>query len=278
MVDYAEIEVQRQGRVQIIRFNRPDKLNAFSPTMSREFVEAIEAANDDPEVGAIVSTGNGRAYSAGADIGGFERRQAGEAQPSAATPAPRRSAFDAEFLVSSKPIIGAINGVAVGMGLTGPLHFDTLIASTEARFSMRFAAIGMTPEMQSTWLLPKVIGLHRANEMMLTGRIYSAEEALEIGLVHRLVEPDQLIPEAVKLGQEIANNADVTLRQIKRLVWQDLLETDFAETTRRSGKTFSASVQSLQAREATRAFREKRPPRYHDTEYMQQLAAETGTV
>ena len=267
MTEYEAIQVEREGRVQIIRFNRPDTLNAFNATMSREFVEAVSAANDDPEVGAIVSTGNGRAYSSGSDLS--PARQSG-----ADAPAAPHGPFDPEFMVNSKPIIGAINGVAVGMGFTGPLHFDTLIASTEARFSARFAAIGLTPEMQSSWLLPHIIGLHRANEMMLTGRIYSAQEALELGLVQRLVEPERLIPEAVALAEEIASNPEATLRVIKRMVWEDLLETDFAETSRRSAENFSAAGRTIEAREATRAFMEKRKPKFHDAEHMAHLAEE----
>jgi enoyl-CoA hydratase/carnithine racemase len=261
MAAYREIEVEQVGRVQIIRFNRPETLNSLSPTMSAAFVEAIERANDDPDIGAIVSTGNGRGYCSGANIGGFGERQASDDADGGA----RQSPWDPEFLSRSKPIIGAINGVAVGAGLTGPLHFDTLIASTQARFSMRFAAIGMTPELESTWLLPKVVGLHRANEMMLTGRVYSAEEALELGLVYRLVEPDRLLPEAVALGEEIAGNADVVLRKIKRLIWRDQIEYDFETTRRRSAEVFGDSVQC-----------EKRPPRYHDPEYMARLADEVG--
>jgi enoyl-CoA hydratase/carnithine racemase len=271
--NYEAIEVERQGRVEIIRFNRPEALNSFSTTMTREWVDALEAANADPEVGAIVSTGNGRAYSSGADIGNFARRQAGEAT-GAGEAAPRRHAFDPHYLAASKPIIGAINGYAIGMGFTGPLNFDTLIASTQARFSARFAAIGLTPEIHSTWLLPKVVGLHRAKEMMLTGRLYTAAEALELGLVHRVVEPDELIPAAVELAAEIARNPETTLRKIKELVWLDLRETDFEVTQRRSAETFSASVQSIEGREAVRAFQEKREPRFHDREHMARLAEE----
>ena len=267
MTEYEAIQVEREGRVQIIRFNRPDKLNAFNPTMSREFVEAVYAANDDSGIGAIVSTGNGRAYSSGSELG--RARGSGDDAP-----APSHGPFDAEFIVNSKPIIGAINGVAVGMGFTGPLHFDALVASTEARFSARFAAIGLTPEMQSSWLLPHIIGLHRAKEMMLTGRIYSAQEALELGLVHRLVEPDRLIPEAVALAEEIAANPESTLRVIKRMLWEDLLETDFTETSRRSSENFSAAGRTVEAREAVRAFMEKRERKFHDAEHMANLAEE----
>ena len=127
-----------------------------------------------------------------------------------------------EFLaVECKPLIAAVNGIALGIGLTSILWYDAIVASTEARFSMRFAAIGLTPEVSSSWMLPRVIGLHNAKEMMLTGRIYSAQDALELGLVRRLVEPDQLLPEAIALGQEIAANPASTLRTVKKMTFDD---------------------------------------------------------
>lgn len=276
MPDYEAIAVERHGRVEVIRFNRPEAMNSFSPTQTREWVDALERANDDPEVGVIVSTGTGRAYSAGADMGGFARRQAGDGPDPSQAPA-RRHAFDPHFLAECKPIIGAINGFAIGMGFTGPLNFDILLASTEARFSARFAAIGLTPEIHSTWLLPKIIGLHRAKEMMLTGRIYSAEDALELGMVHRLYPPEELLPAAIALGEEIARNPEVTLRKIKELVWQDLREgLDFETVAHRSSTTFSAALLSAEAREAVRAFSEKRQPRFHDAEHMEQMRVEAA--
>ena len=277
MTQYEAIEVERHGRVEVIAFNRPEQLNSFSTTMTREWVEALKAANADPEVGAIVSTGRGRAYSSGADMGGFARRQAGEAAAPAERPA-SRGAFDPHFLAECKPIIGAINGFAIGMGFTGPLNFDVLIASTEARFSARFAALGLTPEIHSTWLLPKIVGLHRAKEMFLTGRIYSAADAQDFGLVRRVVEPDQLLPEAIALAQEIAEKPQSSLRQIKELVWKDLLETNFDVIQKRSAERFSASVQSVEAREAVRAFAEKRQPLFHDAAHMAQLAEELAAA
>ncbi len=276
MPDYEAIAVERHGRVEVIRFNRPEAMNSFSVTQTREWVDALERANDDPDVGVIVSTGTGRAYSAGADMGGFARRQAGDAPDPSQAP-PRRHAFDPHFLATCKPIIGAINGFAIGMGFTGPLNFDVLLASTDAKFSARFAAIGLTPEIHSTWLLPKIIGLHKAKEMMLTGRIYSAEDALELGMVHRLYPPEELLPAAIALGEEIARNPEVTLRKIKELVWQDLREgTDFEVVAHRSSTTFSAALLSAEAREAVRAFGEKRQPRFHDAEHMETMRAEAA--
>ena len=196
MSDWEFIEVERQERVGIVRFNRPDRMNAFNAELAAELYQALEEFNADPGIGAIVTTGNGRAYSAGADLsarmtGDFTRTQ-------------RRTGlhpWTPEFLaVECKPLIAAVNGIALGIGLTSILWYDAIVASTEARFSMRFAAIGLTPEFSSTWSLARVIGIQNAKEMMLTGRIYSAQEALELGLVHRLVEPDRLLPRGDRTG------------------------------------------------------------------------------
>lgn len=263
------LEVERHGRVMLTRFNRPEKLNAMNPETYAAFVEAIEEANSDPSIGAIVSTGKGRAYSAGADIGGFNATFESDGE---AARERRRTPFDPEFLMNSKPIIGAINGISVGVGMTGPLLFDMLLASTEARFSMRFAAIGLSPEVGSSWVLPRIIGLHKAREMMLTGRIYNAEEALELGLVHKLYEPDKLVPAAIELAAEIAANPISSLATIKRMLWDDLAATDVASVWRKSSENFANARKTPEHREALLALREKRKPKFHDTEYMEDLA------
>ena len=217
-MSFETIETERDGRVQIIRFNRPDRLNAYIGQMGAEVAQVLREGNADPSVGAFVVTGNGRAFCAGADMNSFEASQASGGRDGEGAPEEGENGepFDPVYLASSKPIIGAINGAAVGMGLTWPLLFDVLVASTQARFSMRFAALGLTPELGSTWLLPKIIGLQRAREMMLTGKIYSAEEALQLGLVHRVVPHEDLLPEAVTLAAEIAANPVSTLRTIQR--------------------------------------------------------------
>ena len=272
MTDWKTIEVEQHERVLLVRLNRPDSLNAFNPTMYSEFRQAIENANDDPSIGSIVSTGNGRAYSAGADIGGFNATFEQGNSSSSGDEEERGTPFDPTFIMESKPIIGAINGVSVGIGLTGPLLFDTLLASTTARFSMRFAAIGLTPEVGSAWMLPHIIGLHRAREMMLTGRIYNAQEALELGLVRKVYEPEELVPEAIKLAQEIAANPIDTLANIKRMIWDDLASTDVASVWRRSSERFAAARKTVQHREALLAMKEKRDSRFHDDSHMSDLA------
>ena len=274
MTQYETIEVDRSGRVGIIRLSRPDVLNAFNATMYREWGHAADAFNADPAIGAIVTTGNGRAYSSGADIGGFERTFTGgpgnQEEGS-------RSPFDPDRLAASKPLIAAVNGVAVGIGLTSILWFDRIVASTQARFSMRFAAIGLTPELNSQWLLPRLIGLHNAKEMMLTGRIYSAAEAKALGLVRHVVEPDELMPTAIALAAEVAANPIETLRAIKGAIHQDMQLTEMAQTEKRSTALFGESRKTAVHREALLAIRERRAPRFHDAAHMATIEAMIGT-
>ncbi|MDA1002270.1 MAG: enoyl-CoA hydratase-related protein [Chloroflexi bacterium] len=268
---YETIEVEREGRVGIVRWNRPDRLNAFNGTMYAEWVGAYDAFNADPSIGAVVCTGNGRGYSAGADIGGFERSfTGGEAPVEKSAP---HAPFDPWYMAEGKPTIAAVNGVAIGIGFTSILWYDLIIASTEARFSARFAAIGLTPELSSSWLLPRLIGLQRAKEMMLTGRIWGAEEARSLGLVREVVEPDELLPTAIARAAEIAANPEPTLRVIKRMLMEDLVSADLSSVDRRSSVNFAASRKTAEHREALLALREKRPPRYHDDAYMAELTA-----
>jgi len=268
MTDYDTIETEQVDRVRVIRFNRPAKLNAVNDVMAREFGHALQAADEDPSVGAIVTTGNGRAYSAGND-----RRSPLGSTPAADLP-PGPSPFDHEFIIGLKPIIAAVNGVAIGIGLTAPLLYDSIIASTEARFSMRFAAIGSVPELGSSWLLPRIIGFHRAKEMILTGRIYDAEEARELGIVRRVVEPEQLLPEAIALAQEIAANPASTLRRIKKMMWEDLTSGGDGGQWQRADDYLLEARKTPEYREGILTFTEKRDARYHDAEHMAALQAE----
>lgn len=266
-MDYQTIEVERQGPVGIVRLNRPTVMNAFNTRMSFEWVHALDAFNDDPTIGAIVFTGNGRAFCSGGDLAGFERTFTGDPDPDADLEM-THGAWDAEYLATSKPLIAAVNGIALGGGLTSILWFDRIIASTEARFSMRFATIGVTPELNSQWLLPQIIGLHNAKEMILTGRIYNAQEALELGLVRQVVEPEDLMPTAIALANEIAGNAPSALRMIKRTIYDDMLDGTLEVTEARSTNLFQESRKTADHREALLALREKREPRYYDPEHM----------
>lgn len=274
-MNYETVQVEREGRVGIVRWNRPDRLNAFNSTMYAEWIEAYDAFNSDPSIGAVVATGNGRAYSSGADIGGFERTFTGDEAPVGKTPP--HAGFEPWYMAEGKPTIAAVNGVSIGIGFTSILWFDNIIASTEARFSARFAAIGLTPELASSWLLPKLIGVQRAKEMMLTGRIWNAEEAHQLGLVRQVVEPEELLPTAIAQAAEIAANPSTSLSVIKRMLMEDMLSTDLTTIERRSEERFGEGRRSPEHREALFALREKRPARFHDEEHMAEVVAGLGS-
>ena len=272
MTDYGTLEVEREGRVAVVRFARPDVLNAMNGQFFREWVEATDQLNADDDVGALVVTGSGRAFSSGADVADFRRASEGDEQVKRDWAQYQPIAFSGERLTASKPLIGAINGLALGAGLTCTFWFDLNIASTQARFSMRFAALGLTPELDSSWLLPRIVGLQRAKEMMLTARIYGAEEGRDLGLVRRVVEPEALEREAISVAAEIAAHPRSTLATIKRMVFEDLLAGDFSEIDRRSEEEFSAARRSPEHREALSALGQRREPRYHDAEHMSSVA------
>ena len=256
------ILTETSGRVGIITFNRPDKLNAMHTTMQAEMRDQIDAWNSNPGIGAIVLTGAGRAFCAGADISGWNQgiqaRESGEEVE-------RRPQIEpwVPFVQRSKPIVCAINGPAIGAGLTTTLPCDIRIASEQARLSMRFVRVGVIPELASTHLLPHIVGLGHAMELMLSGKIINGEEAARIGLVNHVVPHDKLIEEAVNIAQDIAFNPVESLFVTKGLTWQNLDETDITVVQQREGKEFAAAMQRPSFKEAVKSFVEKRPPDFH---------------
>lgn len=258
---YEMILTKTQGRVGIITFNRPEKLNALHDTMSREMRQQIEDWNNDPGIGAIVLTGEGRAFCAGADIGGWNRdiaqREEGE------EPERRRDGSWVLFAQKSKPLICAINGPCIGAGLTITLSCDVRIASEQARLSMRFIRVGIFPELASTHLLAHIVGFNHAMELMLTGKIIDGTEAARIGLVNRVVPHDKLMEEALATAQEIAFNPAESVMAVKRLAWQNLDEGDIKTIQEREGVEVRAAVARPDFKEAVTAFLEKRQPDFH---------------
>ena len=262
MAGYEHILYETRGAVALITLNRPERLNAWTQTMEDEFVDAINTAARDAAIGCLVVTGAGRGFCAGADIGGFDQgikavgRRSNMLQEGGSPEVPLA-------LTRGKPVIAAINGVSVGVGLTMTMACDIRIASTAARFSARFVRVGLTPECGSSRYLPLVAGLPNALLLALTGRIIDAQEALQRRLVDRLVEPDQLMPEAMKLAEEIAANPQEAVWSAKRMLHANATEADL----RRVVTVESYSIRELQRgpdhREAVQAFVEKREPRFN---------------
>ncbi len=230
-MSYETITYERREPVALITLNRPDRLNAWTPQMASEQADAIRTANDDDLLGAIVMTGAGRGFCAGADMRDtFNTRlegtdPAGNGERTGGMPA------DVDWVSlarESKPLIAAVNGAAVGIGMTMILPFDVIVASDRAKFGMLFIKVGLVPELASSRLLAQRIGLGRASEMCLSGGLYDGAAAYRMGLADRLTGADELLDAALELAGEIAGNPAPQLRMIKRLLTENALETDLS--------------------------------------------------
>jgi enoyl-CoA hydratase/carnithine racemase len=254
-VDYEQIQYETNGPVATITLNRPDRLNAWTPQMSREKWHAVERANEDPGIGSIVVTGAGRGFCAGADVDGFQGRI--EDQAELTTPGDW-----VDLCRRSKPLIAAVNGACVGVGMTMILPFDVIIASERARFGMLFIKMGLVPELASTHFLVQRVGFAKASELCLSGRLYSAGELSGFGLFNSLVPPDELLPRATELALEIAANPDPQLRMIKDLLTRNGTEADLKAVQSREMELLRRCYETPEHREAVRAFLERRTPRF----------------
>ena len=265
-MDYEQIRVEARSGVSLVTLNRPERLNAWTPKMSVELAHAIAAANGDGAIGAIVVTGAGRGFCAGADMEAtFGARLSGR-DPGGDTAEgqgglPR--GLDWVALVrNSKPLVAAVNGAAVGIGLTMILPFDVIVASERARFGMFFIKMGLVPELASTHFLVQRMGFGRASEMCLSGRLHGASEAYEKGLVDRLVPPDALLDRSLELAGEIGANPAPQLRMIKELLTRNGSATDLSDVQRSETALLRECWKTPEHREAVAAFVEKRPPRF----------------
>jgi len=263
-MDYRQISVTRSGEVTIITLNRPEKLNAWTPTMAAEQAHAILAANDNPMIGAIVMTGAGRGFCAGADMDATFRTRLDGTDPGADTAhgvGGMPAGLDwVQLLRESKPIVCAINGAAVGIGVTMCLPADQIVASTAAKFGMGFIKMGLVPELASTRLLAARVGFGRASDLFLSGRLISAADAYRIGLADQLVEPVDLVDAALVVAANYAANPDPQLRMTKRLLTDNAVEVDLGVIQRREQELLSACWASPEHAEAVTAFLAKRPP------------------
>jgi enoyl-CoA hydratase/carnithine racemase len=259
---YETITYERSDAVALITLNRPDRLNAWTPQMASEQADAIRAANEDGDVGAIVMTGAGRGFCAGADMQDTFKTRLDGADP--AGDGERTGGMPPEvdwvsLAREAKPLIAAVNGAAVGIGMTMILPFDVIIASERAKFGMLFIKVGLVPELASTRLLVQRVGFGRAGEMCLSGGLYDGIEAHRIGLADRLTPPEELLPTALELAGEIAANPAPQLRMIKRLLTQNAVETDLALVQEREHELIRECWRSPEHRRAVEAFLARSP-------------------
>ena len=263
MTTYQTILVDKSEGIMTITFNRPERLNALNGQMLLDTLAALDDADADDAVKALIFTGAGRGFCAGADLGGgggtfdhSEREARSEHRDGGGLLTLRL--YDVK-----KPIIAAINGAAVGVGSTMTLPMDVRIASDQARFGFVFARRGIVPEAASSYFLPRVVGISQAMEWVATGRVFSAQEALAGRLVSRVVPHEQLIPTARALAREIADNCSaISVTLARQMLWKMLGADHPMEAHKLDSKMIHALGQSPDAYEGVSSFLQKRPAQF----------------
>ncbi|HEY1880964.1 MAG TPA: enoyl-CoA hydratase-related protein [Caulobacteraceae bacterium] len=267
---YEAILYETDGPVATITLNRPEKLNAYTARMGAELAEAVARADEDDAVRAVILTGAGRGFCAGADIsagaGSFDTGRGGSGNFGDAGARQARGGgpgFIGALFNARKATIAAFNGPAVGVGVTLALPTDIKIASSAARFGFVFARRGLVPEAGSAWFLPQLVGLSQALRWCLSGRLFDAEEALRGGLVSEVVEPDELVPRARQIATEIAEStAPVSIALTRQMLWRFAGAPDPFGVLKIDGAFSMALGAGGDVKEGVSAFLEKRPPNF----------------
>jgi enoyl-CoA hydratase/carnithine racemase len=266
-MEFEQIALRADAGVLTVTLNRPDRLNAWTPVMARELLDALDLADRDDDIRAVLVTGAGRGFCAGADLArGGETFDWREREPDGGTVhRDNGGRFTLRVFESTKPVIAAINGPAVGVGATMTLPMDVRLAADDARFGFVFVRRGIVPEACSSWFLPRLVGISRAMEWVTTGRVFSAQEALEAGLVRSLHPRGELLDAAYALAREIADNAaPVSVALARRMMWRMLGAQHPMHAHRVDSRAMFARGQSADAREGVTAFLEKRAAHFPD--------------
>ena len=276
MPEFETLRYEIEDQVLLLTMNRPERLNAFNSQMQREFLEALDHADTDDEIRVVIVTGEGRGFCAGADLSkGAETfdydNQAEEAKADRASNEGRQEGSNAWLrdgggLLSlriyefNKPIIAAINGPAVGVGVTMTLPMDIRIASTQARIGFVFSRRGIVPEACSSYFLPRVVGVSKALEWAYSGKVFDADEALRGGLIRSVHEPEDLLPTARAIASEIAENTSaISVTMIRHMMWRMLGADHPMEAHKVDSRGIFHLGRGADAREGVVSFLEKRP-------------------
>ena len=263
---YGQIAYEVDERVATITLDRPEKLNAFTGQMMHEVIDAFDRSDADDDVRAVVVTGRGRAFCAGADLSSGGSTFDAEARGRPTRPEEARDGgglVSLRIFESKKPVIAAVNGPAVGVGVTMTLPMDVRLASETARFGFVFARRGIVPEAASSWFLPRVVGISRAAEWVYTGRVFPAAEAHEAGLVRSVHPPEELLPAAYALAREIAEHTSaVSVALSRQMLWRMLGADHPMEAHKVDSRAILAMGRSPDAAEGVTSFLEKRPARF----------------
>jgi len=265
-MEYTQIMYEISDRVLTITLNRPERLNAYTLTMCNELIDAFGRADADDDVRVVIVTGAGRAFCAGADLspdGVTSERRPGEASDDVEEHRELAGRLTLPIYDLKKPVIAAINGPAAGVGITMTLAMDIRLASENARIGFVFTRRGIVAEGASHWFLPRIVGMGKAAEWILTGRVFGAQEALAHGLVTEVLPPDALIPRAREIAMEIAQNTSaISVALCRQLLWKMVGADHPMEAHKIESKGVEWSFQQADAREGITSFLEKRPPNF----------------
>lgn len=266
LMEYTQIMYEISDRVLTITLNRPERLNAYTLTMCNELIDAFGRADADDDVRVVIVTGAGRAFCAGADLspdGVTSERRPGEASDDVEEHRELAGRLTLPIYDLKKPVIAAINGPAAGVGITMTLAMDIRLASENARIGFVFTRRGIVAEGASHWFLPRIVGMGKAAEWILTGRVFGAQEALAHGLVTEVLPPDALIPRAREIALEIAQNTSaISVALCRQLLWKMVGADHPMEAHKIESKGVEWTFQQADAREGIMSFLEKRPANF----------------
>ncbi len=267
MTDISPIKIVRDGTSMIITLHRPDRMNAFTPAMKDAVIAALDEADSDDAVRSVIITGEGRAFCAGADLAAGGATFDYDIQDDDISA--RRDnggLLTLRIFAARKPVIGAINGAAVGIGATMTLPMDIRIASDAARFGFVFARRGIVPEAASSWFLPRLVGMPTALDWCFSGRIFGAAEALDTGLVQAVVPPHALIETALARAHAMtAHSAPVSIALTRAMLWRMAGASHPMVAHRWDSRAVYARGKMADAKEGVTSFLEKRDPRFSDS-------------
>ena len=259
---YECLIYETKDKVATLTLNRPERMNALGGTLREDFYDALTRSIEDPEVRVIVITGAGRAFCSGGDVKAMnENREANRGRPVMEKVAPGRDRSVLLMRESPKPLIAAVNGAAAGAGMNLALGCDIRLASTAAKFSQAFVRRGLHPDWGGTYFLPRIVGMAKAAEMIFTGQIIDANEALRLGIVSSLHAPEQLMAATYELAAKIAAGPPIAIRLARRALYHN------ADADLKSSLEFETFAQNIcyeteDSREGIRAFVEKREPKF----------------
>ena len=265
---YEHIELEIADGIATIWMNRPDKMNAFTELMRYEIIDALDHTDADDDVRAVIFTGRGRAFCAGADLSSGEgtfSRGGSDIVGRNGVPRDGGGTVSLRIYDSKKPVIGAINGAAVGVGVTMTLPMDIRLASTAAKFGFVFSRRGIVPEAASSWFLPRLVGISQAMEWVASGEVFPAEEAMAGGLIRSVHEPDDLLPAAYALARKLTESSSaVSIAVARKMMWRMLGADHPMAAHKVDSRGILERGRSEDVKEGINSFFEKRAPQFPD--------------